>query len=522
MNTIDELHRLAEKAINARDYVGAHAYCVSIIKANPQHADAYFLLGIIHIEIAQIAKATKLIDKAIILAPAHDEYYAYLAKCHSLLGDISATLNAAEKVQIDKVKNALTLDTLGVSLSRIGWHEKALDCFKAALVMVRDNASFYYNYAVSCKFSGDFKQAKIGFERAIALRPNYHEAYYAMSDLGGINQDNNHIKQLEQLLSTMDSPDASLHLAHALAKEYESLGKYPEAFAVLNTAKARKRKNTPYDFIQDESIFKLAGPASWDDISQTTGFDSKQPIFVMGMPRSGTTLVERIISHHSDVVSCGELQDFGLAVKELTQTNSNKVLDVETLQAAKLVDCKKLGQRYIERTAVKSGKSKHFVDKLPFNFFYIALILRALPNAKIICLVRNPMDTCIGNYRQLFSFNSPYSSYSYDLKDTGRYYQQFYHLVNKWQQGAPANLKILNYEKLVSEPEPQIKQLIAFCGLEWQEQCLHAHNNKAPVSTASKVQVREPINTSSIGRWRKYGDATLALQQFFDEQNIPY
>tara|TARA_R110002167_G_C12577760_1_gene643165 strand:- start:741 stop:1139 length:399 start_codon:yes stop_codon:yes gene_type:complete len=132
------------------------------------------------------------------------------------------------------------------------------------------------------------------------------------------------------------------------------------------------------------------------------------------------------------------------------------------------------------------------------------------------------MDTCIGNYRQLFSFNSPYSSYSYDLKDTGRYYQQFYHLVNKWQQGAPANFKMLNYETLVSEPEPQIKQLIAFCGLEWQEQCLHAHNNKAPVSTASKVQVREPINTSSIGRWRKYGDATLALQQFFDEQNIPY
>lgn len=512
---------MAEKAINIKDYVNAHRHCVNIIKVNPEHADAYFLLGIIHIEIGQIDKARRLIEKAIKIAP-NDEYYAYFAKCHSLLGDINATLNAADKVSINNVNQALTLDTLGVSLSRIGWHDKALNCFKQALDMVRDNPLFYYNYAVSCKFSGDFAEAKIGFEKAIALRPNYHEAYYAMSDLGGIDQENNHIKQLQQLLSTSVSHDMGLHLAHALAKEYESLNKYSEAFQVLSIAKRKKRQSINYKFAQDKMLFDLAGSGYLASNKQLTGFESEKPIFVMGMPRSGTTLVERILSNHSDVASCGELQDFGIAVKELSQTSSNKVLDVETLLAAETIDFKALGKRYLERTLIKSGNEKHFVDKLPFNFFYIGLILRALPHAKIICLLRNPMDTCIGNYRQLFSFNSPYSSYSYDLKEIGYYYQQFYHLVHKWQQIAPANFKLLNYETLVSEPESQIKKLTEFCGLDWQEQCLHAEKNTSPVSTASKVQVREPINTSSIGRWRRYGDESSALQVFFDENNIPY
>lgn len=520
MNNLEQLHQLAEKAINSKDYVSAHAHCVNIIKAQPQHADAYFLLGIIHIEIGQIGKASKLIEKAISFAPT-DEFYAYLAKCHSLLGDISATLDAVNNVSISNIKQALTLDTLGVSLSRIGWHENALSYFKKALSLVQNNPFFYYNYAVSCKFSGDFAAAKIAFEQAIKLHPDYHEAYYAMSDLDGVDEKNNHIKQLQQLINSTEQPDASLHLAHALAKEYEAIGKHAESFKVLSLAKEKKRKSIGYEFSFDKSLFDLASPGHLAGSTKASENKETQPIFVIGMPRSGTTLVERIISNHADVFSCGELQDFGLAVKELSATSSNNVLDIETLKAAKSLDFNALGKRYIERTAVKSGNAKHFVDKLPFNFFYIDLILRSLPNAKIICLVRNPMDTCIGNFRQLFAFNSPYSRYSYDLMDTGRYYQQFYQLIQKWHQASPANFKMLKYEQLVAHPEQEIKALIQYCGLEWQEQCLHAERNTAPVSTASKVQVREPINGKSIGRWKKFKPHTDELESFFLEQGIP-
>jgi hypothetical protein len=289
----------------------------------------------------------------------------------------------------------------------------------------------------------------------------------------------------------------------------------------LNKSKQQKMRSIEYTFDQDQLLFDCIRQTQFSNGDGQPGCSSDKPIFVIGMPRSGTTLVERIISNHTEVKSCGELQDFGVAVKELTKTPSNKVLDIETLQAANSIDFSALGQRYIERTQAVAGHENHFIDKLPFNFFSIGLIRNAVPNAKIICLIRNPMDTCIGNYRQLFSINSPYYSYAYDLLTTGRFYREFYNLVNDWQQLETDHLKILNYERLVADPDGEIRQLIDFCGLEWQEQCLHAEQNKAPVSTASKVQVREPINAKSIGRWRKFQPHTDALQDYFTEQGIP-
>lgn len=176
---------------------------------------------------------------------------------------------------------------------------------------------------------------------------------------------------------------------HSLAKEYEAIGKHTEAFKVLRYAKAEKRGSIGYQFCHDEPLFDLAAPGHLDTANTASEMTQKQTIFVIGMPRSGTTLVERIISNHSDVSSCGELQDFGLAVKELTATPSNNVLDIDTLKAAKMLDFSALGKRYLQRTVLKSGNKKCFVDKLPFNFFYIDLILRALPHAKIICVLRN-------------------------------------------------------------------------------------------------------------------------------------
>ena len=230
------------------------------------------------------------------------------------------------------------------------------------------------------------------------------------------------------------------------------------------------------------------------------------------MPRSGTTLVERIITSHSQVASGGELQDFGLAVKELAKTPSNQVLDLPTLQAAEQLSFAELGSRYLERTSFLLNNKKYLVDKLPFNFFYVGLIRRALPNAKIVCLLRDPMDTCIGNFRQLFSLSSPYFAYAYDLESTGRFYKNFYSLVHHWQNLFPHNVRLQSYEELVTRPAEEIPALIDFCGLSWEAACLQVEKNKAPVSTASKVQVREAINTRSIGRWRQYAAHTAKLE----------
>jgi tetratricopeptide (TPR) repeat protein len=521
MNTISQLHHLAQQAINQRDYVNAHRYCVDIIQQNPQHADSYFLLAMINVEIGQITKATQLILKALELNPI-DEYFAHLCKCYALQGKMTEALDCAKKVSLEQINNPLTLDTLGVALSRVGSHQKALSFFEKALKLNSSNPAFYYNYAVSSKFAGCFSQAREAFEKAISLKPDYYQAHFALSDLGEVNQVSNHIVRLEQLAEQTTTPDAALHIGHALAKEYEALGQYDVAFNRLTMVKLAKLNSMQYQCSQDAEIFAASLKLYAKENGLQSGCEDKAPIFVMGMPRSGTTLVERILSNHRDVDSCGELQDFGVAVKELSHTSSAKVLDLDTLAAAKKLDMKALGQRYLQTTSAVRGTAGRFVDKLPFNFFYIGLIKQALPNAKIILVQRNPMDTCIGNFRQLFSINSPYYAYAYDLLNIGRFYAEFYRLGQFWQAKQTANFLLLNYEQLTQQPQTQIRRLLQFCELDWQEQCLHVETNKAPVSTASKVQVREPINTSSIGRWRKYGQSTQALQQFFDQQNIPY
>ncbi len=476
----------------------------------------------VNIEVGQIAKAIKLLEKALSLS-THVEYWVYLAKCYSLRGEAQSVIHAAEQAPLLQVNSPLALDTLGVALSRVGLHEKALQYFGKALLVDKDNAQFCYNFAVSSKFAGQFATARVYFERAITLAPDYHQAHFALSDLGGVSAQDNHVARLQTAAKRTKHVDASLHIAHALAKEYEALGQYPRAFESLDAAKRDKLNSLTYTFHDDEMLFdsvqqtQLSAPTNKE---MAAGHASNQPIFVLGMPRSGTTLVERILSNHSDVLSAGELQDFGVAVKELSGTSSPHVLDVATLQKAMLLPPVQIAERYLERTLAVVGNTPRFVDKLPFNFFYIGLIRRAFPNAKIVCLLRNPMDTCIGNYRQLFSLNSPYYAYAYDLENIGRFYARFHHLAHQWQTQNTPNFMLLNYEQLVREPQKNIECLLDFCDLPWQPQCLHVERNQAPVSTASKVQVREPINQKSIGNWRKYQPYTEVLQALFKREQI--
>ena len=290
--------------------------------------------------------------------------------------------------------------------------------------------------------------------------------------------------------------------------------------AELQQAKQNKLRTLNYEVEDDLALFSAALEHSAEPADASAGCQSHEPIFILGMPRSGTTLVERILSSHTDVLSAGELQDFGVAVKELTATPSAKVLDIATLRAAQHLDFNALGERYLQRSRVVTGHKPRFIDKLPFNFFYIDLIRRALPNAKIICMLRNPMDTCLGNYRALFSLGSPYYRYAFDLGNTAGFYAGFHQLALAWQQQHLPNFRLQRYEDLVREPEQQIRQLLQFRQLGWQDACLRSEQNQAPVSTASKVQVREAINTKSVGRWQKYQPLLEPLRQQLLAQGI--
>ena len=224
----------------------------------------------------------------------------------------------------------------------------------------------------------------------------------------------------------------------ALAKEYEDLADYPKALNHLVTGKSVGGRERGYSFDRDERIFRAVTESFDGQIaSDRTGYESDEPIFVIGMPRTGTTLVDRIISSHPDVESAGELLNFGMSVKHNSGATSPSIINVDTIVAARQLDWRKLGETYLLSTRPGTGTRPHFVDKLPHNFLYAGFIAQALPNARIVCLRRNPMDTCLSNFRQLFAPKSPYFDYSFDLLDTGRYFVLFDRLMAHWEQYFP-------------------------------------------------------------------------------------
>ncbi|MDC9524292.1 sulfotransferase [Pseudoalteromonas sp. Angola-30] len=520
---LKHLHQSAIEYLNQGNIQRAHKALVELVTQKSDFADGYFLLAMVNLRVGQIHKAIKLIEKALSLGKSI-EYSAQLAKCYALTGELTKAKNTALAIPVEQIKKSLDADTLGVALTQAGLHKEALNYFNCAIELAnhanKPQPQFYYNLGVSAKFLGQFEQAKNAFESAIALNPLHHASHFALSDLTKATQQNNHIERLKNVFEQVTPPDAKLHIGHALAKEYQDIGKFDDAFNSLEQGKATKRAIQPFDHKSSVALFEhIKHLSEQHKHALTHGSPTQEPIFVLGMPRSGTTLVERILSSHSDVQSAGELQDFGLSVKKLSQTQTPHVLDTQTLTKAYELDFNQLGTTYLNATRVTTGSHKHFIDKLPFNFFYIDLITKALPNAKIICMLRDPMDTCIGNYRQLFTINNPYYTYSLDLLDTAKFYSRFYKLMQHFS-ALHSNIKLVKYEELVAQPEQQIKELVSFCNLEWQAQCIDFHLNTAPVSTASKVQVRQPLNNKAIGRWKAFKPHTDAAVEYLLSQGI--
>ncbi len=517
----------AKQAINNKQYPQAHQALVQAIRQTGDFEEAYFLLGIIHIELMQISKAAALLEKAVSLGGTA-KTYVYLAKCYALQGNMTEAKAAAANAPVSALDDALSLDTAGVALSRAGDHHTALNYFEKALQLAPDNPAFYYNTGVSAKFAGDFGRAKETFETAIRLAPAYSQAHFALSDLETSPDNPDRIAALEALdarLAERQPPDIDgrLHVAHALAKEWEAKKEYGEAFTLLKRAKSEKLATLPRHDSDFSAVFDMLERIDLEPPVNTQPVTGRHtPLFVTGMPRSGTTLAERILSNHTRVASGGELQDFGVSVKEIVRTPSQVVLDAETLIKGMQADSAAMGNRYLERTAHLNGGKPYLVDKLPFNFFYIPLIRKALPQARIVCMLRHPMDTCTGNFRQLFSINSPYYSYAYDIDTIGRVYTRFYHLMLRWAKQAPDQIYLQSYEALVTDPAGEIKKLLGFCGLPWEEKCLHVEQNDNPVSTASKVQVREAINAKSVGNWRRYETHLTDLAAQFEKNGVPY
>jgi tetratricopeptide (TPR) repeat protein len=514
----------AHTALAQEQYERAHGLAMEVLKQDTREAEAYFIMALISYRHQNIAKAEDIIQRALGFDANNTDYLLFQAQCLLELNRQDQAKAVVAGLQDKTLKTAHQNDTLGVLHSRLGQHDSALPRFTLACELEPDTVSYRYNLASCLQFSGKFGEAEVAYENAIELDPNNYRSHSSLSQLRKMTEDDNHIERLKALWPSLgDDSDARLHIGHALAKEHEDLADYGQSFEYLQKAKAKKLEKIEDQSASNRRLFARLHelPAKLEKASQSD-CESDEPIFIVGMPRTGTTLVERILSSHSLVESAGELANFSLLVKRQLQTASNWVLDAETIDASQRLDFTKLGNDYIESTRHLTGGSAHFIDKMPLNFMYVPLIARALPKAKIICLRRNPMDTCLSNYRQLFSTSFSYYNYAYSLKNTAEFYVKFHQLMDHYAVTLGDDFFQIQYESVVAEPETETRKLLAHCGLTWEAQCLEFHTNTAPVATASSVQVREKMYTRAVDRWRHYEPWLGELRAVFEANSISY
>ncbi|MEX0297655.1 MAG: sulfotransferase [Kordiimonas sp.] len=503
------------KKIGAKQYLEAHTICLDMIRQNVNDPRPYHALGIIAFEHRNFVKAEELYIRATTLDGSNASYWATYAQLLSVLGRQNEARIAAEKAAELEIHEPLTADTIAVVFTRAGFHERAIPFFKKAIEFNDKPANFHYNLGSSLQFSGRFNEAKEAYLATLERDPDFSKAYSGIVALEKQTNENNKLDTLKEYFTKNSSdPDATLHIGHAIAKTYEDLGEHDLSLDWLNRAKAMNKERFPVDLSAQSATFEAAKTTANIEAIDDNNTSDGAPIFVVGLPRTGTTLVDRILSSHPDVIAAGELNVFAAIVKGAANTKDNLVLDAETLSSVPAASLPDIGHHYMNSTKALARGAKRFTDKMPLNFFYAGLICKALPNARIVALRRGAMDSCISNYRQLFSTQYSYYNYTYDLESTANFYKGYDDLMAYWREHLPANQFMeIHYEDIVFDQENQTRNLLKFCDLGWDEACMRFHENKAPVSTASSVQVRQPLYSGSIDRWKKYTTGLDILKQ---------
>ena len=514
-------HVAAREALARGDLATTQRLATGLVADAPDAAEGHFLLGIAESSAGRVQAGIAHIRRAVTIDP-QGEYRAQLAKLYSLMrqdGDAAAMLAEAEQALPG---DALSRDTMGCVYAALGDHAAALPHFTAALRADPRNPEYRYNRAVTLNFLGQVAEAECALEELLALTPDNGRAHHLLAAVRKQSPAHNHVERLADTHARAGNGRDRLLIGYALAKELEDIGEEHRAFATLCAANREHRRALDYTFARDASNFD-AIEACWPRLAaaKVEGAPRDAPIFIIGMPRTGTTLVDRILSSHPEVASAGELQALPLAVKTIAGTRSRTVLDPETVAQAAAGDVAAIGRDYLRRAADhRRGAAPRFTDKFPGNFHYVGFIARALPNARIVCLRRHPMDTVLSNFRNLFAIGSRYYDYSYDLLDIAAYYARFDRLMELWHRVLPGRVLELRYENLVSDQEAETRRLLAHCGLDWDDACLSFHSNAAPVSTPSAAQVRRPMYSDAVARWKRHAEGLAEVRDFFEKARI--
>ncbi|MBI1732744.1 MAG: sulfotransferase [Gammaproteobacteria bacterium] len=486
-----------------------------VLRRNPGNVDALRLLAGIALQARRQDEAERLLRKALALAPdfvaAHVDL-AQLLKEQDRIEEAIESLRAALGIEPD---NARTHFLLGGTLAPAALTHEAIESYRRALALNPNHAGAWLGLGHTLKTVGNVDEAIHAYHESARLRPNNGEIYWSLANLKTYRFSDAEVAAMEEKIAAGKlSMLSEVNMLFALGKACEDRADYERAWDRYARGNARRREDEWYDPVQTQvlhdSIVDTFDRALLD--SHAGGGDpDPAPIFIVGLPRSGSTLLEQILASHSQVEGTAELPYIGRVVNSLHLNRADGVNYPAAVRELGDSNLRDLGREYLRLSLLHRCRgAPRFIDKMPNNFPHIGFIHLILPNARIVDARRHPLDACVSCFRQLFARGQPFT---YDLVDIGEYYLQYRKLMDHWHNVLPGKVLTVQYEELVGDFENQVRRLLDYCGLPFEDNCLRFHETERPVRTPSSEQVRRPVNTEAIGRWRHYEKHLDALKE---------
>jgi tetratricopeptide (TPR) repeat protein len=494
----------ATAALAGGDYRSSEETFRDVLKKDASHLAALAGLAAVAIRAGNTKDAERLLSHARNRSVHHP--LVQRAWGHTLLA--AERLSEAERAFQELLKlepeNAQNWSALGTVYVRLLRQPEALSAYEEAARLNPSQAAFRLAIGHVNKTLGRRAQCEEAYRECLRVDPKYAEAYWSLADLKNYFFSDAELAAMQELLASAPAGIDQAQLHFAIGRALEQRDSYSEAFKHYTQGNALRKRTSPFSVetfeaksrriaaCYDPEFFRSRAPA---------GHVDPAPIFIVGLPRSGSTLVEQILASHSQVEGTMELHNIPALVRELDHRGADRDGYPEAVRELSADELTGLGRRYIEETrTVRSGRPR-FIDKMPNNFSHVGLIHAILPNARIVDVRRHPMDACFSNYKQYFAHGQ---SFSYDLGDLGRYYRCYLALMDHWDEVLPGKVMHLQYEQLIRDPQDTVRRLLEHCALPFEAATLNFHENRRPVRTASAEQVRQPLYASGVGYWKRF------------------
>jgi tetratricopeptide (TPR) repeat protein len=480
------------------------AICRDLLKRNPEDVNAMRLLAKVEMAAGRWRRAENVLYRALQVAPAFDDARLDLARVLKEQDRVEEAVDSTGEVVERNPRHAPAWYLHASMLAIIGQYQEALAAYERAIALRPQNPTAYIGMGHLLKTLGRQAEGIAAYRSAIEQQPDFAEVYWSLANLKTFRFTAEEVRAMEMYVAgdQLDD-DARIHFLFTLGKAYEDQGEFEKSFDYYQQACARQRMRIVYDPVETQLLHeRIRSVFSAEFIASRAGqgCDDPAPIFIVGLPRSGSTLIEQILASHSQVEGTAELPDVARVIGSLgrqgnASTYPEAVVDMEA------EDWWAAGESYLLRTERHRRGLPRFTDKMPNNFANIGMIKLMLPNARIIDARRHPLDSCFGSFKQHFALGQ---AFSYDLEELGEFYLEYRAMMRHWHRVLPGQVLELRYEDMVADQLTQTRRLLDFCGLPWEESCLRFHETERAVRTASSEQVRQPIYSSSINHWRHF------------------